>query len=119
LQGSVATDLRCRGIVNNHIKKGLLLSLPVKKVLKSVNIWPSYKQEGGCLVHFVRRANTPLKVEESARHNSPFARNNAKYSPKKFTGRLNTKPLLSWLLTIPLRLFSGHCCFTRLCSDTL
>jgi len=30
LQGSVATHLRCGGIVNNHIKKGLLLSLRVK-----------------------------------------------------------------------------------------
>jgi len=29
LQGSVATYLRCGGVVNNHIKKGLLLSLRV------------------------------------------------------------------------------------------
>jgi len=30
LQGSVATQLRCGGVVNNQIKKGLLLrSLPV------------------------------------------------------------------------------------------
>jgi len=27
LQGSVATYLRCGGIINNQIKKGLLLSL--------------------------------------------------------------------------------------------
>jgi len=27
LQGSVATYLRCGGVVNNQIKKGLLLSL--------------------------------------------------------------------------------------------
>jgi len=31
LQGSVATYLRYGGVVNNHIKNGLLLSLPVKK----------------------------------------------------------------------------------------
>jgi len=31
LQGSVATYLRCGGVVNNHIKKGLLLSLRVNK----------------------------------------------------------------------------------------
>jgi len=31
LQGSVATYLRCGGVVNNQIKKGLLLSLRVKK----------------------------------------------------------------------------------------
>jgi len=39
LQGSVVTHLRYDGVVNNQIKKGLLLSLRVKKVLKSVNIW--------------------------------------------------------------------------------
>jgi len=39
LQGSVATYLRCGGVINKQIKKGLLLSLSVKKVLKSVNIW--------------------------------------------------------------------------------
>jgi len=33
LQGSVATYLRCGGVVNNRIKKGLLLSLRVKKKL--------------------------------------------------------------------------------------
>jgi len=32
LQGSVATYLRYVGVVNNQIKKGLLLSLPVKKM---------------------------------------------------------------------------------------
>ena len=37
LQGSVATHLRCGGIVKNQITIGLLLSLPLKKI-KSVNI---------------------------------------------------------------------------------
>ena len=32
LQGSVATYLRCGGVVNNQIKKGLLLSLSVKEI---------------------------------------------------------------------------------------
>ena len=41
LQGTVATYLRCGGVLNNQIKKGLLLSLSVKK-LKSVNVWQSY-----------------------------------------------------------------------------
>jgi len=54
LQGSVPTYLRCGGVVNNQIEKGLLLSLWVKTVLKSVNIWQSYKQERDCLVHFLR-----------------------------------------------------------------
>ena len=39
LQGSVVTHLRYDGVVNNQIKKGLLRSLRVKKVLKSENIW--------------------------------------------------------------------------------
>ena len=34
LQGSVATYLRCGGLINKRIKKGLLLSLCVKKILK-------------------------------------------------------------------------------------
>jgi len=45
LQGSVATCLRCSGVVNNQIRKGLLLSLSVKFFFKSVNISQSYEQE--------------------------------------------------------------------------
>jgi len=37
LRGSVAAYLRCGGVVNYQIKKGVLLSVRVKK-LKSVNI---------------------------------------------------------------------------------
>jgi len=48
---------------------------------KSVNIWQSYKQERGCLMHFARLANALLKDEESARDNHVFASNFAKYSP--------------------------------------
>ena len=53
LQGSVAAYLRCGGVVNNQIKKGLLLSLWVKKI-KSANIWQRCKQERDCLAHFLR-----------------------------------------------------------------
>ena len=81
LPGSVATYLRCGGVVNNQIKKGLLLTLSVKKKSKFVNIWQSYKQEGGCLVHL---ANTLLKVKESARHNPPFSCFYAKYADFNF-----------------------------------
>jgi len=63
LQGSVATYLRCGG---NQIKKGLLLSLWVKK-LKSVNIWQSYKQERDCLVHLWARP-TLLQDGETCGH---------------------------------------------------
>jgi len=51
LQGSVAIYLRCGGVVNNQIKKSLLLSLRVKKILKPVNIGQSYRQEHDRLVH--------------------------------------------------------------------
>jgi len=43
----------------------------VKFFFKSVNIWQSYKQERGCLMHFAHLANTLLKDEESARDNPP------------------------------------------------
>jgi len=58
--GGVATYLRCGGVADNQIKKGLLPSLLVN-FFKSVNIWQRYKQEGGCLVHFVCLATTLLK----------------------------------------------------------
>jgi len=74
LQCSVATYIRCDGVVNNQIKKGLLLSLSMSFV-KPVKIWQSYTQEGGCLVHFARLANTLLKKEESARDNHVVACN--------------------------------------------
>ena len=35
-------------------------------MLKSVNIWQSYKQDRDCLVHIARLANTLLKDAESA-----------------------------------------------------
>jgi len=63
LQRSVATHLRSGGVVNKEIKKGLLLGLRVNKILKSVNIWQSYKQERA----LVRLASTLLKDGESAR----------------------------------------------------
>jgi len=34
-----------------------------------VNVWQSYKQECGCLMHFARLATTLQKDEESARDN--------------------------------------------------
>jgi len=52
---------------------------------KSINIWQSYKQERGCLMHFARLTNTLLKDKESARGNQVLASNFAKYLPiKKF-----------------------------------
>jgi len=80
LQSSVATYLRCGGDVNNQSKKGLVLSLSVI-FFKSVNIWQSYKQERGSIVHFVRLATTLLKDEEGTQGNHVLACNFAKYSP--------------------------------------
>jgi len=70
LQGSVAAYLSSGWVVDNQIKKGLLLSLRVKFFFKSMNIWRSYKQERGCLVHFARLANTLLKDGGRARKKS-------------------------------------------------
>ena len=98
LQGSIAAYLRCGGVVNNQLKTGLLLSVRVKKCFKSVDIWQSYKQERGSLMHFARLANTLLKVKESARDNHVLAFNFAKYSQILivFTHRLSNKPFLIW-----------------------
>ena len=52
------------GLLITKLRKGLLLSVWVKKKFKSVNTWQSYKQERGCLMHFARLANTLLKREE-------------------------------------------------------
>jgi len=49
-----------------------------------VNILQSYKQERGCLMHFVHLSTTLLKDEESARHNHVPACNFAKYLPILF-----------------------------------
>jgi len=103
----VATYLRCSEVFYNQIKKGLLLTLTVKKCLKSVNIWQSYKQERGCLVHFVRLAITLLKDEESARDSHVLACNFAnvhRFQNIFFTDRLSNKPFLISLLTTPPRL---------------
>jgi len=74
LQGSVATYLRCGEVVNNQIKKGLLLSLLVNKNLKSEDIWQSYKQERDCLMHVARLANTlPKSRRKCTRQSRPPA----------------------------------------------
>ena len=83
LHGSVATYLRCDRVVNNQIKKGLLLSLLVKKNQNRVNIWQSCKQQRSCLMHSAYLANTLLSDEESARYNHVLACNFAKYLPIK------------------------------------
>jgi len=68
LQGSVATYLKCVGVVKNQIKRFIAESASEKK-LKSANIWQSYKQERDCLMFVARLTNTLLELEESARDN--------------------------------------------------
>jgi len=53
----------------------------VKKI-KSVNIWQSYKEERGFVMHFARLANTLLKDEESTRDNHVLAFEFARYLSK-------------------------------------
>ena len=75
LQGTVVTYLRYGGIFNNQIKKGLLLSMPVKEVLKSVNMWHSYGQKGrvDCVAHFLQLLAVWWPGAESARDNHVLA----------------------------------------------
>jgi len=51
-QGSVATYLRCGGIIKYDFVANLPVSLPVKEFWKSVNIWGSYGQEFSVLFFF-------------------------------------------------------------------
>jgi len=51
LQCTVALFLKCGGVVNNQIKKGLLLGVRVKKIKINEYLAISYKQERGCLMH--------------------------------------------------------------------
>ena len=49
LQGNVATRLRCGGMFNKRFIANFLLSVLVKELWKSVNIWRKYGQEFGVL----------------------------------------------------------------------
>ena len=61
---------------------------------KLVNIWYSYKQQRGCLMHFACLANTLLNDEESARDNHILACNFAKYLPIKNTAKRRSGPMV-------------------------
>ena len=54
LQGSVATYLRCGGLLITKLKRFIAECVSEKNIFKSVNIWQSYQQERDCLVHFLR-----------------------------------------------------------------
>jgi len=72
--------------------------MPAKKNLKSANIWQSYKQEGGCLVHFVRLATTLLKVEKTALQNLPFCPKLCQIFTDSKNSLADSAINLSWLL---------------------
>jgi len=77
----------------------------VKIVFKSVNIWQSYKQERGCVMHFARLLSTLLKnkkVHETIMFLLVTLPNI--YRLKKFPDRLSNKPFLICLLTTPRHL---------------
>ena len=67
---------------------------------KSVNIWHSYKHEGGCLVHDVRLANTLLKIEKKVHDAIDVLCQIFTDFKDLFTDSLSNKPCLIWLLKI-------------------
>ena len=72
LQDRVATYLRCGGIINNHVKKGLLLSVPVKKIKIGAYLAKLQARMWLSRALCVCLATTLLKEEESARHILPI-----------------------------------------------
>ena len=102
LQGSVATYLRCGGIVNNQMKKSLLLSLRVWIFLIGEYLAKLQARARGCLVHFARPTNTLLTDGESARDNHVLASLCQILTDlKKISDRLSNRPFFIWLLTNP------------------
>jgi len=100
LQGSVATYLRCGGVVNNQIKKGLLLSLRVKKI-KSAKL-----QARTCTLSralspsFSMCVGQAQKVHETITFLLVTLPNIHRFK-NNFTHRLSNKPFLIRLITTP------------------
>ena len=65
LKGSLAVDVV--GLLITTFERSIAESASEKRI-KFVNTWQSCKQEGGCLVHFLRLATTLLIDEEITRH---------------------------------------------------
>ena len=72
MYGVGSCTFKVGGVVNNQIKKGLLVSLKVKKI-KSVNIWQSYQQKPDCFVYFLRLLAVCWLGAQSARDNHVLA----------------------------------------------
>ena len=81
LQSSVVTYLRCGWVVNNQIKKGLLLSLWVKIFLNRWIFGKITRKNVDSFVHFLRLLAVWWPGAKSAWDNHAIACNFAKYSP--------------------------------------
>jgi len=79
----------------------------VKKKLKSVNIWRSYKQERDCLMHFLRLLAVCWPDAQSAWDNHVLACNFAKCSPI-FTARCYASAVIAMGLCLSVRLSVRH-----------
>ena len=86
------------------------------KKIKSVNIWQSYKQERGCLVHFLRLLAVWWPGAQSARDNHLQLYQIFTDIRKKINDTLDNKPFLIWLLTTPPHL---KCVATLPCNLSL
>jgi len=73
LQGTVVTDLRCGGIFNNQIKKGLLLSPSVKTILNRSIFGIVTGKVVDCVVLFLRLLALWWPVAQNARDNHLLA----------------------------------------------
>jgi len=103
-QGSVATYLTCCSVVNNQIKKGLLLSLRVKN-LKSVNIGKvTSKNVIVSCTFFVFSSMLARRTKCARQWLLLVTLPNIHRFKTKFTHRRSNKPFLISLLTIPAHL---------------
>jgi len=121
LLGSVATYLRCGGVVNNQIKKGLLLSLRVKKNKSVTFFWQNYKQESDCFVHFLSLSAVFWPGAQSARDNQVLACNFEKYSTYKMAMLLSNKTLSIECFTETFLncVFMFYCCSVSIVYSSL
>jgi len=92
LQGTVVTYLRCSGIINNQIKKRLLLSLPVKRVW----IFGLVTGKRWIVSCTFLTFGSVVSTAQSARDNFTFL---LLTLPTIFTSRFSNKSFLIWLLT--------------------
>ena len=98
IQGSVATYSRCCGLLINKLRKVNKGPSLKKFFFKSVNIWQSYMQERGCLMHFMRLATRLLKMKKV--HETTTFLLVTLPNIHRFNDRLSNKPVLILLTTL-------------------